>query len=763
MLANLTAGHVLVDRYKIRRVLGKGGMGVVYEAEDTALRRMVALKLITVRSPLTEDEIDVVRDERFLREASLNAQIAHPNVVTIYDYGRGQVGIESFCYIAMELLAGETLGARIRRLRSGIAMPALLPIITQIAKGLRAAHQRGLVHRDLKPDNIMLTPGEDGVEIARILDFGLAKDTTETQQAAITDAGTVMGTPEYMAPEQVMAHEVDARTDLYSMGILLFECLTGSPPYRNDNPIRVASAHVCDPVPALRVPAGSAKPSAALAELVRKLLEKKPDARVQTAEDLLRMLRELPESEALRLCETTEMLSLQTQSRYQTGRTLAESSSAIVYEATHLELGRQVAVKVFRAVSAMEIARLKRELPALASLRHGSNARVLDVGVTSLKSDGLPFLVMERVRGPTLRAVLAKRRPMSWRRAIDLHVAILEGLAEAHAVGILHRHLTPEHVLLPGAGTRREGVKIIGYRTGDAPSEMSGPMLIALPDPAYMSPEILRGSALSERSDLYAVGVMLHESVLGRRPSADPLRTRSSQAPIPAPEDLPAELTDVLRRAVSVDPAERFESADELCSALIAVREGADGAAPVSGTQPTSGRISPPMQRLRSTGRPVVWVLTGDPALRKPPMPEVLMGLRGAMQVEEIAPDMRAALVARLRDDAEVPPWVVIFGGMHVVLEDGLLAALARAPEVTRLLLSTHANVGLLDAAINFCGVDQHVTLPTTATRVREVIDQLVAKTGASRRFYDDLRLVAQRATPIPALPRPERIAIVMR
>ncbi|MFO0592931.1 MAG: serine/threonine-protein kinase [Polyangiaceae bacterium] len=761
MLANLPAGHVLCDRYRIRRILGKGGMGVVYEAEDTALRRQVALKLTTVRNPLADDESDQRREERFLREASINAQIAHPNVVTIYDYGRGEVGVESFCYIAMELLGGETLGHRMRRTRGPLPVTELLPIFTQIARGLRAAHSRGLVHRDLKPDNIMLTPGEDGVDVARILDFGLAKDTKDDAEQALTDAGTVMGTPEYMAPEQVLAHEVDARTDLYAFGCLLFECVSGAPPYRNSNPIRVASSHVCEPTPPLKTPPGSPKPSTQLAELVQKLMEKKPEDRVQSAEDALRLMRELPEAQALRVCEPGDSLSLTTACRYQTGRKLAESAGAVIYEATHLELGRQVAVKIFRAVQSLEVARLKRELPSLAMLRHHANARVLDVGMTSQAADGRPFLVMERVRGPTLRQVLNKKRKMPWRRAVDLAIEILQGLGEAHAVGVLHRHLSPEHVLVPNAGTRREGVKIIGYRVAEGGADFTGPMLLALPDPAYTAPEVLRGSALSERTDLYAVGVMLHEAVHGRLPGTLPAQARPSQPVSQAsPDEPPAELIDLIRRAVSVDPAERCESADEFETSLAAIRDA--DPAPVSGTQDSRPRISLGQQRLRSTGRPVVWVLTGDPALRKPPMTEVIMGLRDSMSIEEIGADQRTLLATKLRDEEELPPWLVLFGGMHVVLEDPVLSTLARAPEVARLLVSTHANADLLDAAINFCGIDQHVVLPSSVARLKETIERLVVRTGASRRLYDDLRLAAQRGTPPPAQTRAERMVITI-
>ncbi len=750
MLELLAPGHVICDRYRILGVLGKGGMGTVFKAEDTALRRLVALKVTTVRNALTDDEADggdPLREERFLREASLSAQIHHPNVVTVFDYGRGEHGVETFCYMAMQLLQGETLGGRLAKRPGGLPAQAALAIVTQVARGLRAAHQRGLVHRDLKPDNIMLMPGEDGEEIACLIDFGLAKETTSGKSADLTEAGTVLGTPEYMAPEQVQAMEIDARADLYALGILLYECLCGRPPFLHDNAFRVAAMHLRDAPPPLRVLASRAAPSAALQSLVDSLLEKRRENRLQTAEEALRRLRELPEAKPLPEQAAVESLSLSTGSHFQTGRKLAESSRATVFDATHVELGRQVAVKLFRAVAPAHVARLKRELPSLAVLRHPSNVRVLDAGAHAKGPLDQPFLVMERVRGPSLRAQLAREGRLPWRRATALVTGLLEGLAEAHATGLLHRHLTPEHILLPGSGTAREGVKIISYRVADREADSSDLVLPSLPDPAYLAPEILRGGTYSERADLYSAAAILYEAVLGRAPGPE----RPGQNGRPStPRDLPPALVEILRCNISVDPAERFDSATDFAAALSALTSRADGEPDSVGVDSQAAS----RRQLRSTGQPTLWVLTGDPAVRSPDVARALEALQSTMRVLEIAADQRESLAATLSGEHSNPPWLVLFGGMHVILEDPLLAALARVPEVSRLMVSTHANSELLDNAINFCGLDHHLTLPATPEQVRDAIDRVVQRSGSARRYYDDLRMGARRSA-VSNLPAP--------
>ena len=750
-------GHVICDRYRVMGPLGKGGMGVVLKAEDTALKRLVALKVTTIRNALTDDDADPLREERFLREASLSAQLHHPNVVTVFDYGRGEHGVETFCYIAMQLLSGETLGTRLNRNPGGLPAAEALSIITQVARGLRAAHQKGLVHRDLKPDNIMLVPGEDGEELAILLDFGLAKDTSPSLRQELTDAGTILGTPEYMSPEQVEGGQIDARSDLYSLGIVLYECLSGLPPFTDENAFKVVAAHLRREPPPLRIPMGRPPPSRELFALVSSLLSKRRDARIQSAEVLLKRLRDLPESKAVRdVAEAPEVQSFATSCHYQAGRKLSESSRATVHDATHMELGRQVAVKVFRTTSPNQIARLARELPSLAVLRHPSNARVLDVGVTEGKPNGRPFLVMERVRGPTLASILAKDGALPWRRAASIGIALLDGLAEAHAVGILHRHLTPEHVLVPGADTRRESVKILSYRVGDSEADGSGPALPLLPHPRYFAPELARGGAYNERCDLYAAAVVLHEMILGRPPQMTDSASRVRVSPV---AEVPPDVIDVLKRALATDPRARYDSAAELANALVEARSAAATSRDLLLDGPMSMR-----RQAAATGLPTLWCLTGDPALHRPAVVEALDSLRGAMRIEEVSADQRERLAVALTDGESQPPWIVLFGGMHVILEDPLLTALAPAPEVSRLMISTHANAEILDAAINFCGMDQHVTLPSSAERVREAILRMTKRSGLARQYCDELRAAGTVSRPTPLLPvEPAPTSIVHR
>ena len=741
----LAAGRVVSERYRVLGVLGRGGMGVVYKVEDLALKRQVALKLISVQAAVPGEHGDPSEEERVLHEASLTAQIAHPNVVTIYDYGRAEERDESFCYIAMELLSGESLGERLRRIRTGLPRTETVALMIQVARGLRAAHQRGLMHRDLKPDNIMLTPGEDAEEVVRILDFGLAKEVGPGAHRGSPEGDAIVGTPEYMAPEQVEAKHVDCRADLYALGVVLYECITGSPPFQGENAFRVARAHLRDPVPPMRIASGVPRPSLPLQELVKKLLEKRPAARIQTADEVLRRLRELPEARALRPAEAAQNPSFSTRNRYQTGRKISETPRAIVYDATHMQIGRPTVLKVFRTTSSTESTRVLRELPPLALLRHPSNVRVLDMGSTVAGPYGLPFVVMERVRGPTLRALVSNEGKLPLGRAVRIIAAVLDGLAEAHGAGLAHRHLTPEHVLVPEQEVTNERAKIIGYRLADRDAERSDARALVLPEPVYVAPEVARnGAPMNERADLYSVAVMLYECLLGRRPPAALLAMGRSDPP-PNRTDIPAALADVLRRGISIDPGDRFESASTFAAELRAACDEEDGLRSPADPDDAGARSSASQRRLRSTGLPTLWFLTGDPALSRPHVVDSLLQLRASMRVEGIPEHYRAALAARIRSGEEQPPWVVLFGGVHVLREDPLLEVLASTPEVARLLVSTHVDVELLEAAIRFGGLDHHVSLFSEPEGLVPAVGRMVTRAGAARRYYDDLRMVARR------------------
>ncbi len=263
------------SHYRILERLGGGGMGVVYKAEDTRLGRQVALKFLP--DELSEDRHAI---ERFQREARAASALNHPNICTIYDIGEhdGQQ------FLAMELLDGEPLAVKL--VRGSLPCAEAVQIMLAILAALEALHRRGFVHRDLKPSNVFLTP--HGV---KLLDFGLARPiptggggATET---CLTLPGTVMGTPDYMAPEQVLGQTVDARADLFAAASLLFEMLCGKPPFAGDSVVRVLHAIIAEQPPAL----GGSPVIVAVDQVIHRALSKSPEDRYQTADAMAQDLR----------------------------------------------------------------------------------------------------------------------------------------------------------------------------------------------------------------------------------------------------------------------------------------------------------------------------------------------------------------------------------------------------------------------------------------------------------------------------------------
>ncbi|MGA3119646.1 MAG: protein kinase [Polyangiaceae bacterium] len=213
---------VVLGRLRVERTLGSGGMGMVYEVEHQITKHRRALKVLHARAAQQPGII-----ERFLREASAAGRIGNPHVAETFDAGRLDTGEP---YLLMELVTGETLEQRIAR--SGPLEPGeLADLVYQVCEGVQAAHDAGIVHRDLKPENLIVTPRE-GAPFVKILDFGISKfDADRTGAVGITTEGLVMGTPYYMSPEQVRGAPIDARTDVYSLGVILYECASGTRPY----------------------------------------------------------------------------------------------------------------------------------------------------------------------------------------------------------------------------------------------------------------------------------------------------------------------------------------------------------------------------------------------------------------------------------------------------------------------------------------------------------------------------------------------------
>jgi serine/threonine-protein kinase len=279
--SKIAVGTMLVGKYRVVREIGRGGMAAVYEAEQLTIGKHVAVKVLA--QELSASSIVI---ERFFREARAAASVKSPHIVDVYDSGRLEDGRP---FIAMELLEGESLYDRMARIRL-FDLSSTIDIICQCAKGLQKAHGAGIVHRDLKPENIFLLKNEEGEEVVKLLDFGLAKFyapvNPDEQTKRLTREGAVFGTPAYMSPEQVKGQgNVDQRADLWALGCMAYECLTGRPVWNMDQGVAMTFAAIATspiPLPSELRPDLPAEFDA----WFRKCLERDPNNRYQTAKEL---------------------------------------------------------------------------------------------------------------------------------------------------------------------------------------------------------------------------------------------------------------------------------------------------------------------------------------------------------------------------------------------------------------------------------------------------------------------------------------------
>jgi tRNA A-37 threonylcarbamoyl transferase component Bud32 len=279
-------GTTVAGRFQVLKKIGAGGMGAVYRARQEGMDRDVAVKVLL--SDLVDNDM-VLR--RFTLEALAVSRLRHPNTIQIYDFGQTEQGNS---YIAMELLEGLTVHDLLCKERP-LAIRRALRIIAQVAESLAEAHGKGIVHRDLKPENIFLVTVGDNPDYVKVLDFGVAKlrDAKSDGKGTLTQAGSIFGTPRYMSPEQCSAQPVDGRSDLYSLGVILYEMVTGRAPFVHDQPLSLLLAHVNDPPPPPSKATDKQVIPAEVESLVLKLLSKKADDRVQQAAELALACREL--------------------------------------------------------------------------------------------------------------------------------------------------------------------------------------------------------------------------------------------------------------------------------------------------------------------------------------------------------------------------------------------------------------------------------------------------------------------------------------
>jgi serine/threonine-protein kinase len=288
--SDLLLGRVIARKYEILELIGAGGMGFVYKARHVELDKLVAIKVLLLDKPLSD-----IAYKRFEQEAKATGSLDHPNIVRVSDYG--QIG-EGCPYIVMELLQGEVLDELIT-LKHGLPVQEVVPVCMQLSRALAHAHTQGVIHRDLKPSNIMLTTDDQAKTQAKIIDFGIAKlSGARSKSVPLTKPGEIFGSPLYMSPEQCMGNSLDQRSDIYSLGCVMYEMLVGRPPFMGDTVLATIYMHVNEPPAPIKEVAANATIPEVLENIIKKCLNKSPDMRFQSAAELLEALQNFEKSYA---------------------------------------------------------------------------------------------------------------------------------------------------------------------------------------------------------------------------------------------------------------------------------------------------------------------------------------------------------------------------------------------------------------------------------------------------------------------------------
>lgn len=607
--------------YEILDILGKGGMGAVYRARHVYLEEERAIKVI--HSVLVKDQEFI---DRFIREAKILTRLRHPNLVEFFEFGT--LGEEGF-FMVLELLSGESLSARLEREKT-IPIQQSVKIIREAALGLHSAHLKGVVHRDVSPDNIFLAKDGSGADITKVIDFGIAKPNMESTRS-LTMANMFIGKPQFCSPEQCGAlqegEEIDARSDIYSLGVTLYFLVAGKLPFYAATPQGYIFKHMMEePVPVSTLVPTAEYPKA-LDPIIAKTLAKKREDRYATMEEFARDLEQLSWANVVTKERPPETVSFSAglnsgeffAGRYLIEKPLGEGGMGAVYKATDTMLNIPVALKTINAKFAQNqgaLERLKREVILARKVSHPNACRIYDIG----ESGGIHYVSMEYLQGRTLADMIKEKRLLSPETGVSILQQVLSALKTAHDAGVIHRDLKPENIMVDFKN--RASIMDFGISFSSEIDKITRTGVV-VGTPYYMAPEQLGGQEIDHRADLYSVGVIMFQMFTGRLPftGKSPFEVIAAhmKSDFPKPSkfvpDIPPALEKVILKALSKDPVNRYQTAEDL---LEAIRSWKDG---LSENIATIAQVLPTAETLEKAGGetialttrrfPVVWMAVG--------------------------------------------------------------------------------------------------------------------------------------------------------
>ena len=563
----LSPGQILDERYEILSLLAEGGMGAVYKARRVLLGDEVAIKVVR------GDHSAAGPRERFFRESRASARLRHPHIVSILDFA---VDDDEHPFLVMEFLNG--LSVKDRLAADGpMSIAEIQQIVPPVCMALQFAHDAGIVHRDLKPANIVAHEFAPGQQVYKLVDFGIA-NIRETDETRLTGPHEFLGTIAYASPEQLSGGTVDERSDIYSMGAVVYEMLTGRQPFTGPDPMAILTAHLTGPIP--RVSEVVIGVPAWIDLAIGRALAKDPRDRFTTITDFGHALLAGDGSSTTAVTASASKGGLL--ATYDLGERVGPGRlGSVVYKGMHRALGHPVAIRLLRRDSERNWegarARFMREAQAL-QVAHPSIIQVRDYG----EEPDFVYLITDYIEGHSLRQVMTAAGPMEWPRLKPLLGQLIEATRMLHRRKGLLCGVSPDIMRVT---TDDEGERLLISSAGvwqaqDLLSTLHDRTLrgIALEDAElkYTAPELLTGRSADVRSDVFTMGVLAYEMATGTLPYdgasmqalLGAMLRGQPEAPALRQPSLPPAANAAILKALQPSPDQRFATAREFGEAL---------------------------------------------------------------------------------------------------------------------------------------------------------------------------------------------------